>query len=42
MNNFLTKLVMVVRIIKIIMRIVDNVLNVLDEFATKLSEKEAV
>lgn len=33
---------MVVRIIKIIMRIVDNVLNVLDEFATKLSEKEAV
>lgn len=42
MGKFLKKLVMVVRVAKIVLRIVNNVMDMLDDFATTLSEKEAV
>jgi hypothetical protein len=41
MGKFLKKLVMVVRVVKIVLRIVNSVMDVLDDFATKLSDKEA-
>lgn len=42
MGKFLKKLVMVVRVVKIALRLVSRVIDVLDNFATALSEHEAV
>jgi hypothetical protein len=41
MGKFLKKLVMVVRVVKIALRIVNRVMDMLDDFATKLSDNEA-
>lgn len=42
MGKFLARLVLVVRIAKLVLRVATHIVEVVDQFAVKLSEKQAV